>query len=86
MREPKFTEIEEVYDEDSELYFYRVAISYPCYTPMEKFKDHKTAEKAQQCAEKALESLTTSWEGERPRRRLLTGERPKLGVINGGKG
>lgn len=85
MRDAEFTEIREEYDEDSESYFYRVIICQPCLTPLERFKDRRNAEKAQYCVEKALESLTTSWEGERPRRRLLTGARPELRVINGGK-
>lgn len=82
--EPRFTEVTQAGDG------FRVDIVYPIIRYMAVFPDKETAEKAQRCVEDALSGCT--WEGVdsdgttyKAKRRLLTGERPKLGVIRGGR-
>ncbi|GEM_PF-1896795 len=57
------------------------------YRILAKTGSRKTAELCQGAVEAAINTLTTEWPDQdgRPHRRLLTGEKPKLGVLQGGR-
>ena len=56
------------------------------YRILAKTGSRKTAELCQGAVEAAIDTLTTEWPGEgKPHRWLLTGEKPKLGVLPGGR-
>ena len=51
-----------------------------------KTGSRKTAELCQCAVEAAIDTLTTEWpELKKSHRRLLTGEKPKLGILPGGR-
>ncbi len=58
------------------------------YRILARIGSRKTAELCQSAVEAAIDTLTTKWpdQDRRPHRWLVTGEKPKLGVIPGGKG
>ncbi len=56
------------------------------YRILARTGSRKTAELCQGAVEAAIDTLTTEWPGEgKPHRWLLTGEKPKLGVLPGGR-
>lgn len=56
------------------------------YRILARTGSRKTAELCQGAVEAAIDTLTTEWPGEgKPHRRLLTGEKPKLGILPGGR-
>lgn len=58
------------------------------YRILARTGSRKTAELCQGAVEAAIDTLATKWpdQDRRPHRRLVTGKKPKLGVIPGGNG